>query len=383
MKKELKQLIKRVSITGVFFLFAGYVFGYTPPTALQILWGGTDQTATCHNYGDYITNVTFAGINNTTAGSGPKAWHSDYGRTSPQVDPGQVIIGQTYPFSVTLAATDYAYDYVAVYVDWNQNNVNGAGNPATLDLNENPLLWYTLTGSGTKTLSGNITVPVGTATGQIYLRVMVDADSGGSNGGDLTCAVGYGEIQDYVLTVSAAPTAPTATTGTATNLGTTGATLNGTINPNNASTAVTFEYGLTTSYGTSVTADQSPVTGSSATAVSKTISGLSANTTYHYRVKGVNTGGTTNGLDQPFTTNTGTGTDNTSVTTDLLYPNPITDGFTINAGEKTSLVSIYDINGNLVMEQQAIGKTFINTNALKQGTYIVKVNGLVGKFVKK
>lgn len=97
-------------------------------------------------------------------------------------------------------------------------------------------------------------------------------------------------------------TAPTVTTNAAGGLTATGATLNGTVNANNASTTVTFQYGLTTAYGSTVTADQSPVSGNSNTAVSKTITGLTPNTTYHYRVIGVNSGGTTNGGDVTFTT---------------------------------------------------------------------------------
>jgi len=66
-----------------------------------------------------------------------------------------------------------------------------------------------------------------------------------------------------------------------------------------------------------------------------------------------------------------------------LYPNPATNGFTIDAGEKTQIVSIYNLSGSLVLTQQALGKTFININALKPGMYIVKVNGSVEKLVKK
>ena len=96
--------------------------------------------------------------------------------------------------------------------------------------------------------------------------------------------------------------APTATTNAASGITATTATLNGTVNANGTSTTVTFDYGLTTGYGSTATAAQSPVTGSTNTAVSAAISGLSCNTLYHFRVNGVNGGGTTNGLDATFTT---------------------------------------------------------------------------------
>lgn len=95
---------------------------------------------------------------------------------------------------------------------------------------------------------------------------------------------------------------PTATTTAATAVTFNSATLNGIVNANGSSTTVTFEYGLTTSYGTTVTASPSPVTGSTDTAVSYALGGLLPNTTYHYRVAATNAGGATNGGDQSFTT---------------------------------------------------------------------------------
>ncbi|MCI5137722.1 MAG: hypothetical protein D3922_04740, partial [Candidatus Electrothrix sp. AR1] len=99
---------------------------------------------------------------------------------------------------------------------------------------------------------------------------------------------------------------PTVTTDAANGLDANGATLNGTVNANGVSSTVTFEYGLTTGYGTTVTADQSPVTGSTDTAVSHAITGLAPSTTYHYRVIGVNSIGTSNGADMTFTTDINT-----------------------------------------------------------------------------
>ena len=104
------------------------------------------------------------------------------------------------------------------------------------------------------------------------------------------------------LSFTTLPPPPTATTSAATAVTSFTATLNGSVNANGAATAVTFEYGTTTSYGTTVTATESPATGSSATAVSAGLTQLLPNTTYHFRVNAVSSGGTANGTDQTFTT---------------------------------------------------------------------------------
>ena len=96
--------------------------------------------------------------------------------------------------------------------------------------------------------------------------------------------------------------APTATTGSATSISSSSAVLNGTVNPNGASTSVVFHYGLTTGYGSTATASQSPLSGTSAQAVSATVSGLTEERTYHYRVAATNSARTTYGSDRTFAT---------------------------------------------------------------------------------
>jgi hypothetical protein len=95
---------------------------------------------------------------------------------------------------------------------------------------------------------------------------------------------------------------PACETGFVSTISATSATLRGTINTYNTSATVSFEYGTTTSYGGTATADQGPVTGN-AISVSATISsGLIPNTTYHFRVKAVSSSGTSYSSDQTFTT---------------------------------------------------------------------------------
>ncbi len=115
-----------------------------------------------------------------------------------------------------------------------------------------------------------------------------------------TSAVGTAQGADVSFTTSAQ--APSVTTDAASAITIDGATLNGTVNAQNDSTTVSFEYGPTTAYGTTVNTAESPVTGLTDHTVSYALSGLTLNTLYHYRAVGINSGGTTNGSDRTFTT---------------------------------------------------------------------------------
>src|SRR6185436_10718414 len=95
---------------------------------------------------------------------------------------------------------------------------------------------------------------------------------------------------------------PTVVTAAATGITRFSATLNGTVNPNGTSTTATFQYGLTTGYGSQVTASPAPGSGTSPVAVSAAIAGLSCNTQYHFRAVATNTGGPVNGADAIFMT---------------------------------------------------------------------------------
>jgi hypothetical protein len=96
--------------------------------------------------------------------------------------------------------------------------------------------------------------------------------------------------------------APLATTLPATELTTTSAKLNGTVNPNSQETSYHFEYGLTPISLTNSTPVVLAGSGSTAIDVSADITGLTAGTTYYYKIVAQSTGGVTAGLKVKFTT---------------------------------------------------------------------------------
>jgi sugar lactone lactonase YvrE len=103
-------------------------------------------------------------------------------------------------------------------------------------------------------------------------------------------------------------TTPTAveglSTGPVANLQPTSASLTGSLSPNGFDAHYYFQWGTTTSYGS--TSPEPPGTdageGAGAVAAITGLTGLAPNTTYHYRLLGTNSFGTTFGEDQKFTT---------------------------------------------------------------------------------
>ncbi len=194
------------------------------------------------------------------------------------------------PAVVTTAATGIAATAATLNGTINANNSS-----TTVTFDYGLTLAYGTTVPGVPSpVNGSIVTPVSAAIsgllpGTLYHYRVNGTYSGGTvNGGDMT------------FTTPAL--APTVVTNAATGITQTGATLNGTVTANGASTAVTFNYGLTVAYGSTVPGIPSPVTGNTATAVSATLTGLIINTTYHYQVCGVNSVGSTCGNDMTFTT---------------------------------------------------------------------------------
>ena len=101
---------------------------------------------------------------------------------------------------------------------------------------------------------------------------------------------------------------PALSTGAASELGTGTATLKGTVNPAGETvTSCRFEYGTSLSYGTSKACSALPE-GSVAVPVTAAVKGLSAGTTYHFRLQVLTAAGTFYSADGTFATLTGLAT---------------------------------------------------------------------------
>jgi hypothetical protein len=172
-------------------------------------------------------------------------------------------------------------------------NANGANTTVSFEYGLTTAYGTTVPGVPALVTGTTVTPVLANITGLLpgntyHFRVNGVNSNGTTNGNDMT--------------FNTPPILPTVVTTTATGVGSTTATLNGTVNAGGASTTVTFDYGLTIAYGTTVPGVPGTVTGNTVTPVSANISGLTLNTTYHYRVNGVNSVGTVNGADMTFTT---------------------------------------------------------------------------------
>ena len=119
----------------------------------------------------------------------------------------------------------------------------------------------------------------------------------------ITAANGGGVSFGKDVSFKTLPNPPTVVTVAASGISQTAATSNGEVDANGAEVGeCELEYGATASYGSSVPCSPPPGSGSSAVAVSAALSGLAANSTYHYRITAANGGGVSFGKDVSFKT---------------------------------------------------------------------------------
>ena len=105
------------------------------------------------------------------------------------------------------------------------------------------------------------------------------------------------------ITSSGTTAAPTVTTSAATGIGSAGATFNGTVTANNATTRYWFTYGTSESSLSSSTAKAGSLKGTTTTVVHATVTGLKPKTIYYFQAHASNSVGTRSGAVLSFQTN--------------------------------------------------------------------------------
>jgi hypothetical protein len=143
-------------------------------------------------------------------------------------------------------------------------------------------------GHGTKDLAVKSTIENLVPGTQYHYRIIATNANGPSFG-----------IDHAVTTTGHPPAVPT--TGTATSIGKTSATVNGTINPNGEATTWAFQYGLTTSYGLQATGGVLPAS-STPQPVTSVLQGIAPGTLFHYRLVAFHGATPSYGADQVFFT---------------------------------------------------------------------------------
>ncbi len=206
--------------------------------------------------------------------------------------------GATPPTAITLPASDVTTSTFTLNATVNPNGVTTSiyfqlGTTASYDSgwsnSSNQFI-----GNGRTPVAVTALYPSGVTPGVTYYYRIQAQNAGGTV---------YGEILSFS---TPALGAPIVSTTAATNVGTTSAWLNGTVNPNGGTTTVYFQWGLTTSYG-NTTSSQNIGNGTASVDVVSQITGLTSGTTYYYRVVATNANGTSTGGPQSFITLAGGG----------------------------------------------------------------------------
>ncbi len=227
-------------------------------------------------YDEDILNVTLGSLNNTsncgTAAAGAGSVLNQYSNFTGVTAPSLARTA-TYSFAMSIGSCSYSYSNVSkAYIDFNQNGIfTDAGEMVYAS---------TTPGTGAHTESAMITIPVGAMLGTTRMRVITMQTYSSTN--DITpCGTyGYGETEDYYVTIAPVPTCPQPTNFVWLEGTTSSADLSWT--PGGSETAWEVEYGapgFTPGTGTIVNV----TTGGPQT----TISGLPANTFYTAYVRAV------------------------------------------------------------------------------------------------
>src|SRR5690554_2475066 len=152
------------------------LFTTTNLNAQYCAFEGTNPTA------DYVANVTFAGIDNTTGATG----YSDFTDISGVVSPGL-----DYPVSAILGNGGTWTETLTIYIDWDQS--------LTFDADERYDIGSCTLGGCATPVSGSISVPVDATPGETTMRVIGKFSTPPVGPCTSDGSMTFGEVEDYSI----------------------------------------------------------------------------------------------------------------------------------------------------------------------------------------
>jgi hypothetical protein len=210
--------------------------------------------------------------------------------SNPNTDVGPLVITGNFCYANTGFADHYNQFLVGTV--WTDSNGNDQYDPGEglggISVTPDQGTYYAVTAN-----SGGYSIPI-TSTGTYQVTF-----SGSAVTTPVTRTVSIGSTSVLLdFKYSGGSTLPEANTGSATSISSTSAVLQGTVIPNGSTTTYYFQYGTTTNYGAQTTSHTAGID----TSLSETLTGLSPETTYHYRLVSANESGTSYGPDRSFQT---------------------------------------------------------------------------------
>ncbi len=315
-----------------------------------------------------LTSFTLNTISQAIPCTGTPSYYHDYTATTTT----DLIPGSTYSIGYTAGYHD---NRLTVWIDYNHNNIFDVATEMAGQGYAYNSYGYTIP----------ITIPATALTGPTRLRITARDYYTGYPTDPCSLTELLGNCEDFTVNILP-PGPPLANTLAATSIGGTIATLNGSVNPDNLSTSISFEYGITDAYGSTITGTPSTLTGGAFQPVTAVPNDLLPNTLYHYRVLASNSSGSVAGSDMTFTTLSATTTQALTtpvflgsinqqiigieiVNTGSSYSTPITS-FTFNTNGCTQVSDIskarlyYTYTNNYFYPSYQFGSDVTNFGAL-------------------
>lgn len=137
-----------------------------------------------------ITKVVFAGINNSSACS-----TNGYGNYT-DINPAQVVKGESYPLSVTVTCD--GTEYVGAWFDFNKNGI----------FESTEYFSVGNTSTSNTTLTQNILIPLTAESGMVRMRIRQNYNAAIVNTESCTTTSTYGEVEDYYVNICEVPAKP-------------------------------------------------------------------------------------------------------------------------------------------------------------------------------